>query len=155
MGLYLTLSAGRWKRVSQDQIDHCKTTGLKNPVYKVSARRPQILVGALQTMGILWTWTKATVAYLMEPNINPGVKLQAAERPHQYGQVAEATFIRLDCPKLVDELNIIKGQETISLIMDNVSMVVPNRDGTFEIVDIDQADRAEAWHAREIDVAKD
>ena len=135
--------AKRWEMEAgfQDEIDHCKTTDPVNPVYKVSGRRPQILVGTLQTMGILWTLIKATVAYLMEPNINPDVELQAAKRPHRYGQMAEVTFIRFDCPKLVDEQNIIKGQETISLIMDNVSRVVPNRDGTFEIFDIDQADR--------------
>ena len=77
----------------------------------------------------------------MESNINPGVELQAAKRSHRYEQVAKVTFIRFDCSKLVDKLNIIKGQKIINLIMDNVSRVVPNRDGTFDIVDVDQADR--------------
>jgi hypothetical protein len=78
----------------------------------------------------------------MKSNINSGVELQAAKRPHRYRQIAEVTFIRFDCSKLIDELNIIKGQEIISLIMNNVSRVVLNRDGTFEIVDVDQADRS-------------
>jgi len=78
----------------------------------------------------------------MKSNINSGVKLQAAKRSHRYRQIAEVIFIRFDCSKLIDELNIIKEQEIISLIMNNVSRVVLNRDGTFEIVDVDQADRS-------------
>ncbi len=56
--------------------------------------------------------------------------------------MAKVIFIRFDCSKLIDELNIIKGQEIISLIMNNVSRVVLNRDDTFEIVDVDQANRS-------------
>jgi hypothetical protein len=127
-----------------EAIDEGRTSDPSKPVYVVPQPHPRALVGSLQTMGTLWTLTKGTVAYLMEPNLDPGVELQAAKREHRFGQTAEVTFIRFDCPSLPDEQRIVAAQHTTNLIKDSITRVIPNRDGTYEVVELDQSSRPSA-----------
>jgi SNF2 family DNA or RNA helicase len=95
-------------------------------------------------MGTLWTLTKGNVAYLMEPNLDPGMELQAAKHEHRFGEIDEVTFIRFDCPSLVEEQKIVTAQQTTRLIKDSITRVIPNRDGTFEVVELDHSSQPSA-----------
>ncbi len=80
----------------------------------------------------------------MEPNLDPGVELQAAKRERRFEQTVEVTFIRFDCSSLANEQRIVAAQHTTNLIKDSITRVIPNRDEIYEVVELDQSSRPSA-----------
>jgi len=128
----------------QEALDEGRTSDPSKPVYVVPQPHPRALVGSLQTISTLWTLTKGIVAYLMEPNLDPGVELQAAKRERRFEQTVEVTFIRFDCSSLANEQRIVAAQHTTNLIKDSITRVIPNRDEIYEVVELDQSSRPSA-----------
>lgn len=75
----------------------------------------------------------------MKPNLDPGVELKAAKRENQFEQTAEVTFIRFDCPSLMEEQRIVAAS-----IPPISSKIESNRDGTYKVVELDQSSRPSA-----------